>query len=171
MALLKGAAILREARPEAVLRVYLAADLEFLIADLVAVGCEVYLMKSSSIRHNPGALWRFLALEETGRWVTVIDADLGTDILSDVERTEQAMAADLGLWRTPYFSTSRDMSINRATTGRSMLVNSARRAGSRWAVDEGFHLAQPARHDADDVARSRRYSPGSRPAHRGDDLA
>jgi hypothetical protein len=101
--LLEGAAILQKARPEVVLRVYLAADLEFLVEDLVEVGCEVYLMTSSSIRHNPGALWRFLALEEIGKWITVIDADRGQDILGDVERTEQAIAADLGLWRVPYF--------------------------------------------------------------------
>lgn len=73
--LLKGAALLREARPSVVLRVYLAADLEFLVEDLVAVGCEVFLMKSSSIRHNPGAMWRFLALEAADEWITVIDAD------------------------------------------------------------------------------------------------
>lgn len=85
------------------LRVYLAADLEFLIEDLVAVGCEVFLMKSASIRHNPGALWRFLALEAADEWITVIDADRGRDIVSDVERSEQAMAAGLGMWRVPYF--------------------------------------------------------------------
>lgn len=101
--LLKGAVLLREARPEVVLRVYLAADLEFLIEDLVAAGCEVFLMKSASIRHNPGALWRFLALEAADEWVTVIDADRGVDIVSDVERSEQTMAAGLGMWRIPYF--------------------------------------------------------------------
>ncbi len=103
MPLLKGAAILRKERPDVVLRVYLAADLEFLIEDLVSQGCEVYLMKSSSIRHNPGAMWRFLALEERDKWITVIDADRGEDILADVERTEQVMTAGLGLWRVPYF--------------------------------------------------------------------
>lgn len=101
--LLKGAVLLREARSEVPLRVYLAADLEFLIEDLVAVGCEVFLMKSASIRHNPGAMWRFLALEAADEWVTVIDADRGRDIVSDVERSEQAMAAGLGMWRVPYF--------------------------------------------------------------------
>ncbi|MES2659323.1 MAG: hypothetical protein V4689_11955 [Verrucomicrobiota bacterium] len=101
--LLKGAALLRKARPEVVLRVYLAADLEFLIEDLVAVGCEVFLMKSASIRHNPGAMWRFLALEAADEWITVIDSDRGNDILADVERSEQAMATGLGMWRMPYF--------------------------------------------------------------------
>ncbi len=101
--LLKGARILRKARPEVVLRVYLAADLEFLIEDLVAAGCEVFLMQSASIRHNPGAMWRFLALEAADEWITVIDADRGKDILADVERSEQTMAAGLGLWRLPYF--------------------------------------------------------------------
>ena len=101
--LLEGAALLRKARPAVVLRVYLAADLEFLIEDLVAVGCEVFLMKSASIRHNPGALWRFLALEAADEWITVIDADRGHDIVADVERSEQAVAASLGMWRMPYF--------------------------------------------------------------------
>lgn len=101
--LLRGAGVLGKARPEVVLRVYLAADLEFLIEDLVAVGCEVFLMKSASIRHNPGALWRFLALEAEGEWITVVDADRGNDILADVERSEQAMETGLGMWRMPYF--------------------------------------------------------------------
>jgi len=41
-------------RPDLVYRVYLANDLSFLIPELVAAGCEVYLMKSSSLLHNPG---------------------------------------------------------------------------------------------------------------------
>ncbi len=103
MPLLEGAVLLSEARPAVVPRVYLAADLEFLLEDLVAVGCEVFLMKSASIRHNPGAMWRFLALEAADEWITVIDADRGRDIVSDMERSEQAMAAGLGMWRMPYF--------------------------------------------------------------------
>ena len=101
--LLAGAALLRRKRPEMVLRVYLAADLDFLVDDLVSASCEVMLMRSSSLRHNPGALWRFLALESTDEWITVIDADGCKDILADVERTEHTMAAGLGLWRKPYF--------------------------------------------------------------------
>ncbi|RYD22661.1 MAG: hypothetical protein EOP88_07240 [Verrucomicrobiaceae bacterium] len=101
--LLKGAVLLQKARPDVVLRVYLAADLEFVIEDLVRAGCEVFLMKSASLRHNPGAMWRFLALEAADEWITVIDADRGLDIVADVERSEQAMAAGLGMWRTPYF--------------------------------------------------------------------
>ena len=37
-------------------------------------------------------MWRFLALEAADEWITVNDADRGKDILSDVERSEQAMA-------------------------------------------------------------------------------
>ena len=106
--LLEGAALLKKARPDAVFRVYLAADLKFLIRDLVAVGCEVMLMKSSSIRHNPGAMWRFLAFEEKDRWVTVTDSDLARDVVNSVERTETIMTAGLGLWRVPYIFTSID---------------------------------------------------------------
>jgi hypothetical protein len=100
--LLDGALLVRERRPDVVFRVYLAADMEFLIDDLVEVGCEVCVMKSSSLGHNPGAMWRFLAFEEEGRAVTVTDSDRATNVLHDVERTEQAMASGLGAWRMPY---------------------------------------------------------------------
>lgn len=100
--LLDGAEKLREERPDIVFRVYLAADLEFLVTDLVAVGCEVMVMRNSSLRHNPGALWRFLAFEEEGRWITITDADHAPEILHNIERTEHAMRAGHGLWRAPY---------------------------------------------------------------------
>lgn len=100
--LLVGAAALKLSRPEIVFRVYLAQDLDFLVEDLVGVGCEVFLMKGSSIRHNPGAMWRFLALGEEGRWVTITDSDRAHQVIHDVERTERIMAAGLGLWRVPY---------------------------------------------------------------------
>jgi len=100
--LLDGAAALKISRPEVVFRVYLAADLEFLVEDLVAAGCEVFLMRSSSLRHNPGALWRFLALGEEGRWITVTDSDRAPEVVHDVERTDHVMAAGLGLWRLSY---------------------------------------------------------------------
>jgi hypothetical protein len=81
--------------------VYLAADLEFLIPDLVIAGCEVHLMKSSSIRHNPGAMWRFLAFEETDKLVTLVDADRAANPLPDIVRTETTAKAGLGFWRVP----------------------------------------------------------------------
>jgi hypothetical protein len=100
--LIEGARSLKEARPEIVFRVYLAADLEFLVEDLVAVGCEIKLMRGSSLRHNPGAMWRFLALEEPQRWITITDSDRARHVIDDVIRTEQTMEAGLGLWRVPY---------------------------------------------------------------------
>lgn len=100
--LLDGALKLKEERADVVFRVYLAADLGFLVADLVEAGCEVHLMRSSSIRHNPGAMWRFLALAEEGKWITVTDSDRAMDVIHDVERTEHVMMAGLGLWRIPY---------------------------------------------------------------------
>jgi hypothetical protein len=100
--LLDGAEALRAARPDVVFRVYLARDLEFLVADLVRVGCEVVIMKGSSLRHNPGAMWRFLAFEEKGRVVTITDADHAPEILHNIERTEHAVEAGHGLWRAPY---------------------------------------------------------------------
>lgn len=99
--LLAGARNLRERRPDVVFRVYLAADLEFLIDDLTDAGCEIALMEGGSVLHNPGAMWRFLAMEgpET---VTVIDADRAPQVVHDVIRTEATAAAGLGSWRSPY---------------------------------------------------------------------
>ncbi len=78
---------LAETRPDLTYRVYLANDLAFLIPELGEAGCEVYLMESSSILHNPGAMWRFLAMEEEGL-VTMNDSDRAKWLIYDVERTE-----------------------------------------------------------------------------------
>lgn len=90
-----------EKNPEATLRVNLAKDLEFLSADLVAVGCEVYLMKSSSINFAPGGLWRFLPFSEEGKQVTVTDIDRLNEIESDLVRTRIMAQSGLGAWRVP----------------------------------------------------------------------
>jgi hypothetical protein len=45
-------------------RIYLAADLEFLIDQLLFPNVEIFLMESSSIGHSPGAMWRFLAISD-----------------------------------------------------------------------------------------------------------
>ncbi len=99
--LLKGARDLHRKREDVAMRVYLASDLEFLIPDLVSVGCEVRLMATPSIRHNPGAMWRFLALEEDGKLKTNIDSDRAHLWKADVARTEEASALNLGWWRIP----------------------------------------------------------------------
>ncbi len=99
--LLRGAHWLHKRRKDAAFRVYLAADLEFLVPDLVAVGCEVRLMKSSSIAHNPGAMWRMLALEEEGKLVTIVDADRAARPEADMARTDEARRLRLGWWRVP----------------------------------------------------------------------
>jgi hypothetical protein len=102
--LLEGAKSLREESANATLRVYLANDLSFLIDELADAGCEVHLMKSSSIRHNPGAMWRFLALENASDTcpVTITDSDRLKDVLSDLARTEAAQKVGVGGWRVPY---------------------------------------------------------------------
>jgi hypothetical protein len=100
--LLEGARELHRHRQDSTLRVYLAKDLDFLVEDLVLAGCEVNLMMSSSIRHNPGSMWRFLALEESGCGVTIIDSDRARDIVSDLGRTQTVGEAGLGGWRVPY---------------------------------------------------------------------
>jgi hypothetical protein len=79
----------------------LAADLEFLVPDLLLAGCEIYLMQTSSLAHNPGALWRYLAFEEKEKWVTVVDADRAPHMLQDIERTEGTAKVGLGWWRVP----------------------------------------------------------------------
>lgn len=99
--LLDGAKILGALRPEVVFRVYLAADLHFLVDDFVVRNCEVHLMNGSSIRHNPGAMWRFLALEHDGL-VTITDSDRAQHVLHDIERTELVTGHGLGHWRVPY---------------------------------------------------------------------
>ncbi|GAA5481955.1 hypothetical protein [Haloferula sargassicola] len=100
--LLQGARILEKLRPEVVVRVYLAADLEFLVEDLVGAGCEVMLMRGSSLSHNPGAMWRFLAMGEKGRLATITDADRMPEVIHDVERTERVAEGGFGFWRVPY---------------------------------------------------------------------
>ncbi len=97
--LLKGAKEIHEKRSEIRVRVYLAADLAFLVPDLMAIGCEIYLMKSSSIRHNPGAMWRFLALEDAEDFVTVMDSDRLPDYAWVVRRTEALGGMEAGTWR------------------------------------------------------------------------
>ncbi len=99
--LLKGAHWLSRKHPEAVFRVYLAADLEFLIPDLTDAGCEVYLMKSNSLAHNPGAMWRMLAFEEEGKLVTILDSDRAARPGPDVLRTVELERVGLGWWRVP----------------------------------------------------------------------
>ncbi len=93
---------LSKIRPDLVYRVYLANDLSFLIPELVEAGCEVYLMESSSVAHNPGAMWRFLAMEEDGL-VTMSDSDRAAEMIHDIERTELVAEGGLCFWRCPYF--------------------------------------------------------------------
>lgn len=102
--LLRGAAAMRLSRPDIAFRVYLAQDLSFLIPDLLEVGCEIFVMEHNSLSHNPGAMWRMLALEESDRLVTITDSDRAANVLSDCERTESLSNLGLGHWRIPYFA-------------------------------------------------------------------
>lgn len=47
------------------IRVYLANDMQHLLQELLDWGCEVHVMERSSILHNPGACWRYLAADNT----------------------------------------------------------------------------------------------------------
>lgn len=99
--LLREAPILREKMPDVAFRVHLAKDLAFLIPDLVTAGCEVALMKGSSVRMAPGALWRYLPLEMEGKHVTVMDVERIPIIEADLARTRTMAEAGLGCWRVP----------------------------------------------------------------------
>jgi len=82
-------------------RVYLAADLDFLMPDFVEAGCEVYLMRHSSLAHAPGAAWRLLAFAEKDRLVTMIDSDGIRDVALDLNRTRAMQKTGLRCWREP----------------------------------------------------------------------
>jgi hypothetical protein len=95
-----------ERHPEVTFRLYLAADLDFLIPELTGLGWEVYLMKSPSIRYSPGGFWRFLALEESDTLVTVIDTDRMIEVSHEIGRTKAMAEMGLGLWRVPGYYNS-----------------------------------------------------------------
>jgi hypothetical protein len=92
---------LREQYPDVAFRVYLARDLEFLIVDLLQAGCEVFWMKSSSIRLVPGSLWRLLPFEESGKLITMLDSDLMKEAPKFIAKTQAMEEANLGAWRIP----------------------------------------------------------------------
>jgi len=87
--------------PDLAIRVHLAKDLEFLADSLMKAGCEVALMKSSSIKQAPGSLWRFLPLSEEGKLITVTDTDRLNEIEHDLARTRMMAATEVGTWRVP----------------------------------------------------------------------
>lgn len=87
--------------PDVEFRLYLAADLDFLAEEIADLGWDVHLMKSPSIRYCPGGFWRFLALEEPGRLVTVIDTDRVAEAPQDLARTRMMESLGLALWRVP----------------------------------------------------------------------
>lgn len=100
--LLERVAMLTNKLPEVAAVVHLANDLQFLIEDFVALGAEVRLMKSPSIRYSPGAMWRFLPLSEAGRLITVCEADkFLTNVRCDLDRTRAMDKVDFTCWRVP----------------------------------------------------------------------
>ena len=93
--------------PEVTFRLYLAGDLDFLAPELAALGWEICLMKSPSLRYCPGGFWRFLALEEPDALVTVIDTDRMNEVSDEIQRTAAMADMGLGLWRVPgYYNSS-----------------------------------------------------------------
>lgn len=103
--LLHGPCLTRD-YPEVCFRIYLASDLEFLVPDLVAAGYEVCLMKSSSVRYCPGGFWRFLALGDRGKLVTVMDSDRIRHAPEEMARTRAMQASGLSVWRVPGYYNS-----------------------------------------------------------------
>ncbi len=99
--LLKGAAMLAAEQPEISVRVYLAEDLGFLAPELTE-HCEVRLMRHSSLCHNPGAMWRLLALEDAPDMVTCVDADsLDKTWQFPWRNKEKLDESGLATWRCP----------------------------------------------------------------------
>jgi hypothetical protein len=90
-----------EAHPGVIFRLYLAADLDFLIPRLTELGWEVCLMRSASVRYAPGGFWRFLALEEKNAIVSIIDTDRMNVVDGEIARTDLMHSQGLGLWRVP----------------------------------------------------------------------
>ncbi len=82
-------------------RVYLAADLDFLVPDFVEAGCEVYLMRHPSIAHAPGVAWRLLAFEEKDKLITMVDSDSVRDVALNLQRTRTMQKTGHGCWREP----------------------------------------------------------------------
>ena len=87
--------------PDVEFRLYLASDLDFLSPDFTGMGWNVYLLKSPSLRYCPGGFWRFLALEDPGSVVTVIDTDRMNVVDGEIARTRMMDEMGLGLWRVP----------------------------------------------------------------------
>lgn len=98
---LYGTPEILEEFPEVAVRVYLAADLDFLVPKLVDAGCEVFLMKHPSLSHAPGVAWRLLAFGDKDREITIIDSDRMFDAASDIERTKAMKRTGLAAWRSP----------------------------------------------------------------------
>ena len=82
------------------IRVYMSSELAFLVPKLVKAGCEVAIMKTSG-RLGESSLWRFLALEERGRSVTITHATDAERFDHDIARTNAVEKSGLGFWRTP----------------------------------------------------------------------
>jgi hypothetical protein len=103
-----------ERHPDVEFRLYLAKDLAFLVPDLNALGWEVYLMKSSSVRYCPGGFWRFLALEKKHHLVSVIDTDRINEVDGEIARTALMHEKGLGVWRVPgYYAVDNDRAVDR----------------------------------------------------------
>lgn len=74
--LIKQLRIFRHFFPGWIARVYLAEDLEFLLPMLIKPDVEVFVMASNSLAASPGAMWRFLVLDDPDVRVAYIrDAD------------------------------------------------------------------------------------------------
>jgi hypothetical protein len=92
---------LLEKHNDVTVRIYLAADLDFLVNDLVNVGCEIYLMRHPSLAQAPGLSWRVLAFTEKNRLITTVNSDRLGDVAENIERTRAMDSAGLKCWRIP----------------------------------------------------------------------
>ena len=134
--LLEKTASLLKKYPNVTVRVHLAADLEFLANELAEAGCEVWLMKPSSINFGPGGLWRLLPFSEKGKLVTVADTDRFDELPNDLERSRAMARAGLGAWRVV-------VAIDGGPEGRSIgyrpLIGSQMGAMGGWPMHQLLH--------------------------------
>jgi hypothetical protein len=74
-------------------RVYVAADLEFLVPKLLFPGVEIYVMNSNSLAAAPGSMWRFLVFGDNSVQIAYVkDADGGCGRWDgDFSRTDQVL--------------------------------------------------------------------------------
>jgi hypothetical protein len=99
-----GARDLKQNSIDVTIRVYLDRHLKCLIPALLRLDCEIYLMDKSSRGCCAGSMWRYLALEESSKVFTIVDADNFRSVRQQVNRTIATTDVTMHAWRIPRIS-------------------------------------------------------------------